>query len=498
MFDRSLKILLVSPEVTPLAKVGGLADVAGSLPKAIATLGQGEISHDIRVAMPRYKGIEAREYVTDFPVEMEGRQETAIIRRTQIEAHLGPAHAVVPVYLIDNYHYFNRDGIYAHADDADRFIFFSKAVLEMLPRLGFQPDILHLNDWQTGATAFLLETRYRHNPFYERMATLFTIHNLQYQGNFDRQVLRKLGVGEEYFHPESLEFYGQVSLLKAGLVYSQILNTVSPTYAEEIKTPTYGERLDGLLRKRSSDLFGVLNGINYHEFNPETDPRIVRNYTSANIEAKKDNKSALQEELGLNVGDYPLFGIVSRLVSQKGLDLVTEVAPAIIEGGAQLAVLGTGDPHYEESFQQLAQRYPSQVGLRLGFNSVLAQRIYAGADLFLMPSRFEPCGLGQMIAMRYGTIPVVRATGGLADTVRDYDQNPLLGNGFVFSEYTARALLETIRRALRLYREKPEEWRVLVKRAMEIDHSWAKSAANYVELYQLALKRIRPLAETAD
>ncbi|MCL4425466.1 MAG: glycogen/starch synthase, partial [Firmicutes bacterium] len=329
MFDRSLKVLLISPEVSPLAKVGGLADVAGSLPKALATLGQGEISHDIRVALPRYKGIDAREYVTDFPVQMDGRQETAVIRRTQFEAHLGVAQAVVPVYLVDNYHYFNREGIYAHGDDADRFIFFSKAVLEMLPRLNFQPDILHLNDWQTGAVALLLEARHRKNPFYERMATVFTIHNLQYQGNFDRSILRKLGLGEEYFHPEGIEFYGQVSLLKAGLVYAQVLNTVSPTYAQEIKTPAFGERLDGLLRRRASDLFGVLNGINYHEFNPTSDPRIAHNYSSETIGRKKDNKRALQEELGLAISDAPLVGVVSRLVSQKGLDLISDASQEI-------------------------------------------------------------------------------------------------------------------------------------------------------------------------
>ncbi|MDI3281416.1 MAG: glycogen synthase GlgA [Bacillota bacterium] len=497
MFDRNLKILLVSPEVVPFAKVGGLADVAGSLPKALATLGEGELGHDVRVALPRYQRIAGGRYRTDFPVPMGPRQETAIIRETNIEAKLGEVKREIPVYLVDNYHYFNREGIYAYGDDAERFAFFCKAVLEMLPRLGFQPDVIHCNDWQTGLIPLYLRTKYRHDPFYSRMAAVYTIHNLQYQGNFDRAILPLLGIGDELFHPEGVEFYGTVSFMKAGLQFADVLSTVSPTYAEEIKTPELGERMDGLLRKRADDLYGIVNGINYHEFNPQTDPRLWFNYDKDHPEGKRENKRALQQELRLPVRELPLLGVISRLVSQKGIDLLAPVLDDLMQLDVQMVLLGTGDPHYERLFQDFQRRYPDRIAVFIGFNGVLAQRIYAGSDLFLMPSRFEPCGLGQMISMRYGTIPVVRATGGLADTVRDYTDNPETGNGFVFRAYEPEALLDAVRRALEVYRRDQNEWLRLVRRVMEIDHSWAKSAAGYVELYQAALKKVRGLAEIA-
>ncbi|MGE5554612.1 MAG: glycogen synthase [Betaproteobacteria bacterium] len=492
MFDRNLRILIVSSEVSPFAKVGGLADVAGSLPKALATLGEGELANDVRVVMPRYRRIANAKYVTDFPIDMAHRQETAIIRESSLEAKLGEAHALVPVYFVDNYHYFNRDGIYAYGDDAERFSFFCKAVLEMLPRLDFQPDLIHCNDWQTGPIPFLLKEEYaRRNPeFYSRIATLYTIHNLQYQGTFDKSVLRSLGVGDEYFHPGALEFWGQVNFMKAGLVYADVLNTVSRTYALEIQTPEYGERLEGVLQDRSKDLFGIVNGINYHEFNPRTDPRLVANYDRDFLGAKKENKIDLQREMGLPVRDVPVFGLVSRLVSQKGLDILGEAAEQLLSDNLQFIALGTGDPYYENLFRSLAHRHPERCAVQIGFNGVLAQRIYAGSDFFLMPSRFEPCGLGQLIAMRYGTIPIVRATGGLADTVHDVNQNPEAGNGFVFTEYSAKALLDTVERALALYRQQPEFWAALVRRVMEADYSWSKSAASYVELYQRAIAKV--------
>lgn len=489
MFDRPLKILLVSAEVVPFAKTGGLADVAGSLPKALATVGNDNMGNDVRVVMPCYRQIEGGAYRMDFPVPFNNRFETAIIRKSSIEAHYQDQHKTIPVYLVDNYHYFHRERMYMFDDEAERFAFFCRAVLEMLPRLEWQPDIIHCNDWQSGPIPLFLKTHYLHNSFYNRIATVFTIHNLQYQGNFPKETLQVLGLGEEYFHPERLEFYGLVSFMKAGIVYADIVNTVSRTYAVEIQRPELGERMDGLLRKRSADLYGIVNGINYHEFNPRTDARLHRNYDQYCIENKKDNKFALQRELGLPVRDVPVIGLITRLVDQKGLDLIAKIIDDLMVQEIQFMVLGSGESYYENMFQNIKVRYPEKMGLYIGFNAILAQRIYAGADMFLMPSRFEPCGLGQLISLRYGTIPIVRFTGGLADTVSDYNQATGSGNGFGFSDYSETLLLNTINRALDLYREKPEEWQRLVKNAMELDFSWARSGVEYLSLFQEAMSK---------
>ncbi len=489
MFDRRLKILLVSPEVAPLAKVGGLADVAGSLPKALATLGEGEFAHDIRVVLPKYRQIAAGRYLTDFPVTIGGTVHTAIIRATSLEAKYKHYQTQVPVYLVDNHHFFNREGIYAHNDDALRFGFFCQAVLQMLPQLEFKPDLIHCNDWQSALIPYYLHDLAQQNDFFSRIATVVTIHNLQYQGTFPRETLPELSIPDELFTPEGFEFYGQFNFLKVGLLYADVINTVSQSYAGEILTPEYGAGLDGLLRQRKEDLYGIINGINYHEFNPETDPRIVQNYSPQTAELKKQNKPALQNEVGLPIRDVPVFGLVSRLVSQKGLDLFPPIIERLLAEEVQLVFLGEGDPYYEEMLKNFARQYPSKVSTTIDFNSVLAQRIYAGSDLFLMPSAFEPCGLGQLISMRYGTIPIVRATGGLADTVRDYTQNPAYGTGFVFTDYTPEAFWDAIMRALRLYRDRPGEWANLVRQAMHQDFSWAKSSASYLELYQRALAK---------
>jgi len=487
MFDRPLKILVVSSEVVPFAKTGGLADVAGSLPKALAVVGNDNMGNDVRVAMPCYRQIEAGLYRMDFPVPFKDRFETAIIRESTIESQYQGERKNIPVYLVDNHHYFYRDRMYMFEDEAERFAFFSRAVLEMLPKLEWQPDVIHCNDWQSGPIPLFLKTHYRQDPFYSRIATVFTVHNLQYQGNFPKDVLRVLGLGEEFFHPERLEFYGSVSFMKAGIIYSDVVNTVSRTYAAEIQRPELGERMDGLLRKRSKDLYGIVNGINYHEFNPKTDPRIHRNYDSNSVANKKENKFALQKEMGLPVKDVPLISLISRLVDQKGLDLISDIIDEMMSEELQFVVLGSGDKHYENIFENIRSRYPDKMGLYLGFNSILAQRIYAGSDMFLMPSRFEPCGLGQLISLRYGTIPIVRFTGGLADTVNDYNQDTGSGNGFGFYEYSGKELLNTIKRAIQLYREKPGQWESLVRNAMELDFSWARSGVEYLQLYQQAM-----------
>ena len=496
MFDRPLKILFVASEVVPFAKVGGLADVAGSLPKALA-IGTEEQGNDVRVVLPHYKHIEGPEYLLDFPVLLAGKLRTCILRKGKLDAHHKGKAETIPVYFTANYNYFHRDGIYAFEDDAERFAFFCFAVLEMLPRLGWQPDVIHCNDWQTGPIPLLLKTQYMSNPFYQKIATVFTIHNLQYQGNFPPETLELFNLDEDYFVPELLEFYGTFSFMKAGILYADAINTVSKTYAKEIQTPALGERMDGILRMRSKDVHGIINGINYHEFDPATDPRIHRNYDVDNIDDKKENKFALQKEMDLPFKDVPVLGVVSRLVSQKGFDLIDEIADELMHLDIQLVVLGTGDPYYQKVFEKLRQLYPKKVGVRIGFNAVLAQRIYAGADMFLMPSKFEPCGLGQLIAMRYGTVPIVRATGGLADTVTEFNPTTGSGNGFVFYEYNARELYAAIARALKLYRDNPDAWQRLVRKAMSMDFSWARSAVEYLQLYRDAIAKSAAALRTA-
>lgn len=485
MLDRNLKILLVSSEVVPFAKTGGLADVAGSLPKALTALG-----NDVRIVLPRYRGIGDVSTLTDFPVQVGERTETCIVRESRIEAKTEEGGSKsVPVYFVDNYHYFDREGMYCHFDEAERFAFFCTAALEMLKKINFKPDIIHCNDWQSGPVPFLLRERYGNDPFYQGIATLFTVHNLLYQGNFPKECLRFFNVGDEYYQPESLEFYGNVSFMKGGLQYADVINTVSRRYAQEIQTPQYGEGFDGLLRKRSQDLHGIVNGINYHEFNPKTDHRIFRTYDSASVNDKYENKYGLQKEMDLPVKDVPVIGLISRLVNQKGLDLITAVFDRIMQEDIQFIVLGSGDRYYEEMFAGMRERYPQKMGLYLGFNGILAQRIYGGSDMFLMPSKFEPCGLGQLISLRYGNIPIVRATGGLADTIIDYNFETGSGNGFSFEQYDAGIMLDTIKRALRLYNEYPDKWRRLVINALEQDFSWYRSAAEYMELYDLAISK---------
>ncbi len=481
----SLKILFVSVEVAPFAKTGGLADVAGSLPKSLVSMG-----HDVRLAMPRFQQIDTEmKYVADFPVLLNNRKETCIVREGEIAFKHDNQDKSVPVYFLDNYHLYDREGIYCYFDDADRFAFLCKAALEMLPKIGFQPDIIHCNDWHTGPLCMLLNEKYKEYPFYKNMKTIFTIHNLEYQGNFSKDVLWLFNVGEEVFIPEKVEFYGMFSFMKAGLVYSDIINTVSETYVKEIQTPQYGEKLEGLLKERSEDLYGIVNGIDYDVFNPKEDPRIVKNYDVNSIELKQENKFALQKEMGLPVKDVPMIGLISRLSGQKGLDLIMDEIDEIMKNDIQFVLLGAGDEYYETGFKKIREKYPKKMGVFTGFNAPLAQRIYAASDLFLMPSRFEPCGLGQLFSLRYGTIPIVRSTGGLAETVFDVEKDSKNGNGFTYTEFSSKDMLKTINRALKFYKTKPEEWKELVRRAMKIDNSWDKSAKKYMELYNKLTKK---------
>ena len=483
--NRQLKILMVSAEVVPFAKTGGLADVAGSLPQSLSALG-----HDVRIAMPRYKQInETMKYVTDFPVNMDWRKETCVVRESHINFQLNSEKKEVPVYFVDSYHYYDRDGMYCHMDDGERFAFLCKAVLKMLPKIGFQPDIIHCNDWHAGPITYLLKKIKEEDAFYKDIETIFTIHNLQYQGNYSKDLLKVFGIGEEHFTPDELEFYGQFSFIKTGIMYSTKINAVSETYAEEIKTPEYGEYLDGLLRNRAEDLYGIVNGISDEHFNPKTDKTLVKNYDANDIEAKKENKVFLQKRINLPVKDVPIFGIVSRLVDQKGLDLIADIFDKMMEHDVQFVLLGLGSPHYEDMFRKFAEKYPDKVASFNEFNEPLAQQIYAGSDIFFMPSRFEPCGLGQLISLKYGTIPIVRQTGGLADTICDYNLETGEGNGFMFKEYQSEKLLDAVERCINVYKNYPDKWKELVKNALLSDFSWDKQAGKYIELYNIALAK---------
>lgn len=472
-----LKVLMIASEATPFAKSGGLADVLGSLPAALLKQGV-----DARVIMPKYGTI---------PSALKDRifhKHTIYVKVGWKNQYCGIEQAEyngVTFYFIDNEYYFKREGLYGYYDEAERFAFFCRAVLEAIPFLDFTPAVLHCHDWQAGMVPVLLEAQYRHLDAYRDISTMFTIHNLKYQGEFTIPTFREMfGLGEEYFTPDKLEFYGNASFLKGGLVYSHVLTTVSSTYAEEIQNFFYGERLEGLLRARRSSLHGIVNGIDYEEYNPETDRYLYQNFNAENLAAKEENKTALQHELGLPVNkETPIIGLISRLVDQKGLDLVACVLEEILAEDIQLLVLGTGDHQYEQMFREAAFRHPDKVSANILFDNALAHKIYAASDLFLMPSLFEPCGLGQLISLRYGTLPIVRETGGLKDTVLSYNEITGEGNGFSFTNYNAHDMLYTIRRALKFYKDK-EIWINLQRAAMSGDYSWQSSAAKYIDLYR--------------
>ena len=473
-----MKILFVASESVPFVKTGGLADVVGALAPVLAKEG-----HDVRVIIPQFSVI-PQEYmlkmthVCDFEVQLGWRRQYCGIEMLQKDG--------VTWYFMDNKYYFGRPYIYGMGgDEYERFGFFCRGALNMLPLLGFQPDIIHAHDWQSGMVPALLKIQYAHLPFYTKIKTVFTIHNLQYQGIFGiREVQDILGLGDSLWTDDKLECFGCANFMKAALVYTDLITTVSPSYAEEIQTAYYGERLDGLLRARSHELFGVLNGIDMNEYNPSQDNRIAKNYSSENMEGKADCKRSLQIELGLEVkSDTPLIGMVGRLSNQKGLDLVDYVIADIMRQDVQLVVLGMGEGRYFNLFSWAETEYKGRVAARFTMDHTLAHRIYAGADMFLMPSQFEPCGLSQMIAMRYGTIPIVRETGGLRDTVLSYNDFNGEGNGFTFFNYNAHDMLHTIERASDYYRDHPEIWKKLQMRGMKGDYSWKHSAKEYIKLY---------------
>jgi starch synthase len=478
-----MKIVFAASEAAPFAKTGGLADVAGSLPRALASLG-----HDVRVVMPRYRQVDKAKAklkkVAPLLVPLGGWRERADV----LEGTMGGA---VTVYFIEKDIFFDRPGLYQTArgdypDNAERFIFFSRSVLELCRALDFSPDIVHCNDWQTGLVPLYLKKSYGDAGPLQKTKTVFTVHNLGYQGLFRHLDMRLTGLGWDVFTPEGIEFWGRMNFLKAGLVFSDCVTTVSRTYSREILTPEYGHGLDGVLATRADDLYGIVNGIDYEYWDPSRDRALPKTFSASKPEGKAACKKKLRALAGLPPSEGPLIGMVTRLADQKGLDILTGALPDIAALGVQLVILGTGDEKYERLLAEASRRHPEKVRALFRYDDALAKNIYAGCDMFLMPSRYEPCGLGQMNALRYGAVPIVRRTGGLADTVRDY--NGGRGTGFLFEEYSAAALADCLRRALKVYGN-PSAWKRLVRRGMEQDFSWERSAREYVKVYRKALKK---------
>jgi starch synthase len=489
-----LRVLLVASEASPFAKTGGLGDVASALPRALRALG-----HDVRILIPRYRGVEQhasgiRTVVPRLEVPVGDRLVEGALLGTETSGG-------VPVYFLQQDHYFDRDGLYGTGDDdypdnCERFVFFCRGALEALIALdgvgrdAWRPQIVHANDWQTGLLPVYLRTLYRDHPALASVATVFTIHNLAYQGVFWHHDMPMTGLGWDVFTPAGIEFYGKLNFLKGGLVFSDLLTTVSRTYAAEIRTPEFGNGLEGVLEERSGDLYGVVNGIDYEQWNPAKDPALARPYSADEPEGKVVCREALRRELRLDEGPGPLVAMVTRLAWQKGLDLALESLPGMLEAGCRVALLGSGEAPLEEAWMDAAARNPGEIAVRIGYDPELASRMYAGGDCLLMPSRYEPCGLAQLIALRYGAIPVVRRTGGLADTVTEFDAARRTGTGFRFDALSSDALLDAIRRAAAAF-QRPELRGALVKNAMTEDFSWDASAREYAALYR---KILRPQA----
>ena len=473
------RVLLVASECVPFIKTGGLADVVGSLPKYFD-----KTKYDVRVMLPKYLCIKEEfrsqmKYITHFYTDFCFRNQYVGILEMEYQG--------ITFYFIDSEFYFGGPWPYSNMyEDIEKFSFFSKAVLSSLPLIGFRPDIIHCNDWQTGLVSVYLNDSFQGNPFFRGIKTIFTIHNLKFQGTWSIDTIRYMtGLSDYYFTNDKLESYNNGNLLKGGLVYSDIITTVSKTYAEEIKTGFYGEGLDGLLRARSNSLVGIVNGIDYTFYNPETDADITAQYNTENFAEKKtENKLALQKELGLKEDpNVFMLGIVSRLTDQKGFDLIDCVMEQICAENVQLVVLGTGERRYEDMFRYYADKYSDRVSANIYYSEPMSHKIYASCDAFLMPSLFEPCGLSQLMSLRYGTLPIVRETGGLRDTVEAYNEVDGSGTGFSFANYNAHEMLSIINYAKKVFYHDKAAWNGMQKRAMEKDFSWNSSAREYEKLY---------------
>jgi starch synthase len=491
---RDLKILIVTPEAVPFAKTGGLADVTGSLPKALSGLG-----HQVKVILPKYKMVDEttfnlQEVNVCLPEIGLGEKKEKIRLKDYRLTDSG-----IEYFFIINDKYYERDELYKdkttgfdYADNDERFILFARGSLEVLKALNWQPDIIHANDWQSALIPAYLKTLYAGDSFFAGTATVFSVHNIAYQGNFPKDTFAKIGVAKELFYPTSpFEFWGNVNFLKVGISYADVLSTVSERYAVEIQASSeFGYGLEGVLRTRNADLYGIVNGIDYEEWSPEEDELIPFHYSEEDLSGKKKNKKALLEKCRLpkTSKNVPLIGIVSRLADQKGFDILAEISDQLLSLDLQIVILGTGEEKYHKLFKQMAKRYPQKISVNLRFDNNLAHLIEAGSDLFLMPSRYEPCGLNQLYSLKYGTVPIVRETGGLADTIQDYNPQTKEGTGFVFKNYDSDELLEVVKRALQVYEDK-EVWTKLMKDGMQKDFSWQASAKKYENLYQKALQK---------
>ena len=476
-------ILFIASECVPFIKTGGLADVIGSLPKYL-----NKEEFDVRVIIPKYACISEEykskmQYLNHFYMQLAWRNQYVGILEEEYEG--------VKFYFIDNEYYFQGWGPYGNIyEDIEKFAFFCRAALSALPIIGFRPDIIHCNDWQTGLVPVYLHDTFQANDFFRGIKTIMTIHNLKFQGIWDKKTIKDItGLADYYFAPDKLEAYGDANYLKAGILYADYVTTVSRSYAEEIKYPFYGEGLDGLMNARSNCLCGIVNGLDYEEYNPETDPYIYKNYSAMTFRKEKvKNKRGFQQELGLAVDDKKfMIGVCSRLTDQKGLDLIDCVIEEICAEDTQLVVLGTGQEKYENLFRHFAWKYPDRVSANIYYSNERSHKLYASCDAFLMPSLFEPCGLSQLMSLRYGTIPIVRETGGLKDTVYPYNEYENTGTGFSFANYNAHEMLATIRYAKSVYYDKKREWNKLIDRAMAQDFSWNSSAKQYEDLYRRLL-----------
>ena len=490
---KSLNVLFLSSEVAPFAKTGGLADVAGALPKALKELG-----NDVRVILPKYRMVKDRQYnlhevtrLKEIGIPM-GKETYPVSFKS---AFLPDSH--VQTYFLEYDPYFDRDSLYIDPatgkdwkDNPERFTLLCRASLVALKIMGWQPDIIHCNDWQTALIPYLLKSEYASDPFFQSTRTLLSVHNLGYQGNFEPEMIESIGLPKESFQPMSpFEFWGKFSFLKTGLIYTDLINTVSEKYAEEIQSgPEFGAGMEGILKSRTNDLFGILNGLDVEIWNPETDNLIPQNFSKKDVSGKTVCKQELCKKCGLPYSrDIPLIGVISRLAAQKGFDLLEDIAPDLFKMNIQFVLLGTGENRYHTLFQKIAKKFPKKVSIHLTFDNTLAHWIEAGSDMFLMPSRYEPCGLNQMMSMRYGTVPIVRATGGLADTVTDADAEKS-GDGFVFNDYDSKELLAVITRAVKRFSDQTA-WQKVQLAGMKKDFSWNSSAKKYVKLYQDALLR---------
>ncbi|WP_025729753.1 glycogen synthase GlgA [Atopobacter phocae] len=473
-----MKILFAASECAPFFKTGGLGDVAAALPKELAQRGV-----DCRVVLPYYGTMpqQYKEQCEDlfyFYVQVGWRRQYCGVKQLQLNG--------VTYYFIDNLYYFDRDGLYGYFDDGERFAFFQMALIEMMERIDFIPDILHVNDYHTAMVPFLLKEKYRWINAYQGIRTVLTIHNIEFQGYYSPSILWDLfGMGAERYEDGTIRMGDVVNFMKAGILYADRVNTVSPSYAEEIKTPEFGKGLDAILRMESGKLSGIVNGIDYDINNPMTDPILHANYSSDDLSGKAANKAALQEALHLPVrSDVPLFGVVSRLTYQKGFHLLIEELHHLLKYDVQIVVLGTGDPTFEQTFKYFEGAYPDKFSAQIQFDVKLAQRIYSGSDAFIMPSAFEPCGLSQMIAMRYGTLPIVHEIGGLKDTVRPFNPITGEGTGFGFNEFSSYQLMEALKKAIQLYESSSPAWERLMREAMAEDFSWQTASNAYMTLYE--------------